>query len=218
MDLIQPYRLEMATKTILKDLMENNDHGEKGHASSSTTATTATTATARNNGRHKTLASWWSQSITNSIASNLNHKEHKVLVNLASDEYSAAIDTDLLPSGSKFVKIVFRQEGRVIAVHAKRARGLMVRYIAENQITNLDQVKQFNEDGYTFVVESSPSSSSSCSDDSILTFDRPKVEKSKSKSSNSKRKATVSSSSSSSSLSSPSKQSDVKRSTRSRRK
>ena len=47
---------------------------------------------------------------------------------LASDEYSAAVDVENLPESSQFVKVVFWEEGRVIAVHAKCARGPL-RYI-----------------------------------------------------------------------------------------
>ncbi len=88
------------------------------------------------------------------------------MINLASDEYSAAINTDLLPDGTKYIKVVFQQEGKVIAVHAKRARGLMVRFISDNQITELDDLKKFEEDGYSFHTGRS-------SDDTFV-FDRPK--------------------------------------------
>lgn len=148
MDLIQPYRLEMATKDIIKDISSDSING------------------------HKSLASWWSESITHSIANELNEKQNgKYLINLASDEYSSAIDKSLLPIGTQYVKVVFQQEGKVIAVHAKRARGLMVRYISDNQITNLDDVKKFDLEGYSFVEKRS--------DDCTLTFDRSKQDMSK---------------------------------------
>mmetsp|Transcript_23340 Transcript_23340/g.26587 ORF Transcript_23340/g.26587 Transcript_23340/m.26587 type:complete len:320 (+) Transcript_23340:459-1418(+) len=143
MDFIQPYRLEMSTKGIIKYLKNKNDH--------------------------KSLASWWCNSITESISRDLEGRENeKVLINLASDEYSAAVDSQLLPEGTKYVKVVFQQEGRVIAVHAKRARGLMARYIAENKLTELEDVKSFDDDGYSFIQDRS--------DDNSLVFDRPKSE------------------------------------------
>lgn len=148
MDLIQPYRLEMATKSILKDL-DNDDDGNK----------------------YKSLASWWSSSVTNSISKDLEKKKEndgKFVINLASDEYSAAINPNLLPPNTNYVKVAFQQEGKVIAVHAKRARGLMVRYVAENQIIDLDHLKQFNVDGYIFVEDRSK--------DDMIVFDRPKPE------------------------------------------
>lgn len=148
MDLIQPYRLEMATKGILKDLnKESSDH-------------------------HNSLTNWWSKSVNDVIAKDLNGKKNgKYLINLASDEYAAAIDLELLPKDTNYIKVAFFQEGKVIAVHAKRARGLMCRYIAENQITDLDDVKKFDFDGYSFVKERS--------DETTFVFDRPKAESGK---------------------------------------
>ena len=150
MDLIQPYRLEMATKNVLPAAKMRD---------------------------HKSLASWWSSSVTKSIVDELNARgeltnesNDNIVLNLASDEYSAVMDQgQLQESGIKYVKILFQQEGRVIAVHAKRARGLMARYIAENDALDLDAVKGFDWEGYTFV----PSRSS----DSILVFDRKKPDR-----------------------------------------
>lgn len=145
LDLIQPYRLEMATSGILKDL-------NKGQH------------------QHKSLASYWSPSITESISMDLRNKvvsgNGRYLINLASDEYATAVNTADFPDDTKCIKIVFQEQGRVVAVHAKRARGLMVRYIADNLITNVDDVKKFDVEGYTFVEERS--------DETVFTFDRLK--------------------------------------------
>ena len=54
----------------------------------------------------------------------------------------------------------------MISVHAKRARGLMARYIAENGIEDLEPLKQFDVEGYGFVESRSKSD--------VLVFDRPK--------------------------------------------
>ena len=67
---------------------------------------------------------------------------------------------DLLTSST------FQQEGRVIAVHAKRARGLMARYIAENDVVDLESLQNFNADGYSFQEDRS--------NDEMLVFDRLK--------------------------------------------
>ena len=64
------------------------------------------------------------------------------------------------------IKIVFQQEGRVIAVHAKKARGMMVRYLAENNVQDVEGIRQFNMEGYKFVQ--------SKSSDSAIVFNRPK--------------------------------------------
>mmetsp|Transcript_36184 Transcript_36184/g.66410 ORF Transcript_36184/g.66410 Transcript_36184/m.66410 type:complete len:379 (+) Transcript_36184:93-1229(+) len=139
LDSIQPYRLEMATK---KALDANTMSGCKD------------------------LANWWKPAVTLSISEDLQNREEKILINVASDEYSAAVDASLLPDGSRYIKIVFRQEGKVIAVHAKKARGMMVRYLAENNIQDVDGIRQFDMEGYQLVE--------SDSSDDIIIFDRPK--------------------------------------------
>lgn len=139
MSIIQPYRLEMATKKILEDL----DTDEKS------------------------LASWWKSSVTSSILKDMKAADGTVCVNLASDEYSSAVDAGVLnDNGCKFVKIAFQQEGRVIAVHAKRARGLMVRYIAENQVVNVKDIQNFDVEGYSYCEDKS--------DETTIVFDRSK--------------------------------------------
>lgn len=141
LDLIQPYRLEMASK----DILSKSEIGS-----------------------HKSLASWWSESITTSIINDLEIEcnNDKVVINLASDEYSSAINSNNLSEKCRYMKIVFQQDGRVIAVHAKRARGLMVRYIAENYITDAMSIHKFDLEGYEFV--------SSRSKSDLLVFDRAK--------------------------------------------
>jgi cytoplasmic iron level regulating protein YaaA (DUF328/UPF0246 family) len=88
------------------------------------------------------------------------------LINLASDEYSSAIDKALLGDGCKVLKILFQEEGKVVAVHAKRARGLMCRFIAENELEEPDGIKKLEWEGYKFVE--------STSDDSSFVFNRSK--------------------------------------------
>ena len=139
LDMMQPYRLEMATKNALdKKKMDGA----------------------------KDLASWWSQAVTKSISQDLEGRDEKILLNVASDEYSAAVDAADLPEGTKYIKAVFQQEGRVIAIHAKRARGLMVRYLSENNIQDEDGIRNFNSEGWKYVKSKS-------TDDRIV-FDRPK--------------------------------------------
>jgi cytoplasmic iron level regulating protein YaaA (DUF328/UPF0246 family) len=136
---IQPYRLEMATKKILEDLDTDEE----------------------------SLASWWKSSVTSTILKDMKAADCTVCVNLASDEYSSAVDTTVLnDNGCKFVKIVFQTEGRVTAVHAKRARGLMVRYIAENKIMNVENIHSFDVEGYSYCEGKS--------DDTTIVFDRSK--------------------------------------------
>ena len=142
LDLMQPYRLEMATKKVFPE-----DKTVK-------------------------LAEYWREAVTARLAQDLSDNDRtvtqRILLNLASDEYSAAVDANALPSDASYVKVVFRQEGRIIAVHAKRARGLMVRYLAQNNVDDFDGVKDFNLEGYTFQEDES--------DETTLVFDREKPE------------------------------------------
>ena len=169
LDEIQPYRLEMATKAILKDII-NMDGDGNGKSNDDV--------------KYKSLANWWKESITSNILSdmkmNMAHADADadadvdkctstitIMVNLASDEYSAAVDTKrLVENNCKFIKVAFQQEGKVIAVHAKRARGLMVRYISEHQLVDIEGIQQFNLDGYAYREEKSK--------DGLIVFDRRK--------------------------------------------
>jgi len=112
------------------------------------------------------LADRWSPSVTKSMSNDLNGFREPVLLNLASDEYSAALDQTGLPENAKFVKVIFRENGRVVTVHAKKARGMMVNYVATNRLTALEEVKKFDWEGYRYQKQES--------DALTLVFDRPK--------------------------------------------
>ena len=129
MDRMQPYRLEMGCKGVTND---------------------------KNTTKTETLASFWKDTITTHIGRQLAAISESadggpILANLASDEYSSSVDVPSLPRNTIFLNIVFRHQGRVIAVHAKRARGLMARYIAERAATTLADVSEFDLEGYKCV-------------------------------------------------------------------
>jgi uncharacterized protein len=157
MDAIESYRLEMASRGVL-DVKASQ--GENGNC--------------------KSLAEFWKPAIVKSIQFDEAQLQKVypsgckiLLVNLASDEYSAAVEWPK----PQMVKIVFRHAGRVIAVHAKRARGLMVRYMAQHNVTTLDGLANFDLEGYVFQPsESSPllphNSSNNVDTSPILVFDR----------------------------------------------
>jgi cytoplasmic iron level regulating protein YaaA (DUF328/UPF0246 family) len=136
MDVIQPYRLEMATKTLFSDT----------------------------DAPKLKLADYWKPAIQTSIeneaVTKITTTTTPTILNLASDEYSAAVDAPM-------IKLVFRQDGRVLAVHAKRARGLMCRYLAEQNVSSLEQIQDFSEEGYSYQPNDSD-------DETTLVFDRPK--------------------------------------------
>mmetsp|Transcript_23067 Transcript_23067/g.41875 ORF Transcript_23067/g.41875 Transcript_23067/m.41875 type:complete len:298 (-) Transcript_23067:29-922(-) len=148
LDIIQPYRLEMATRNVFP-----NDKSMK-------------------------LATYWQQNVTERLSDDLTNRINLILLNLASDEYSAAVDSKILPTDTQYIRIVFQQEGRVIAVRAKRARGLMARYLAEIKAESLEDVKSFNMEGYSFVKYES--------NETMLVFDRKKQQAPKKRAATSK--------------------------------
>jgi cytoplasmic iron level regulating protein YaaA (DUF328/UPF0246 family) len=135
MDLIQPYRLEM--KTRLK-----NERGEN-------------------------LYQFWGDRITKSLNKELKKQQEPVLVNLASNEYFKSVKPKLLDG--RLLNINFKEtkngKTRVVAIFAKRARGMMADYIIRNRIERAEDLKKFNLDGYKF--------NRALSDDKQWTFERP---------------------------------------------
>jgi len=127
LDLIRPYRLEMGT--------------------------------AWPNSKGKDLYAYWGSQIAEALNADLAAGAGEpVLVNLASDEYFRSVDRDVLDA--RVVQPVFQdgtpQSGyKVVSFYAKRARGLMARYAIQNRITEVEQLKGFDREGYRFVPEAS---------------------------------------------------------------
>ena len=88
----------------------------------------------------------------------LKKDEEAFLLNLASKEYSRCIEKYLQP-GDVFLTCVFAEveNGKVKqkGTYAKMARGEMVRYLTENQVENLDEIKSFDRLGYRYLPEKS---------------------------------------------------------------
>lgn len=82
----------------------------------------------------------------------------KVIINLASKEYSKAVEPYIEP-GVRWITCVFAEEKdgkpKVKATAAKMARGGMVRWMAEHQVEDVETIKGFDEGGYEFREESS---------------------------------------------------------------
>lgn len=125
LDLMMPYRLEMGTKL--------------------------------NNTRGHNLYEFWGDIITDQINQDLANIDAKVLVNLASDEYYKSVNEKKIQV--EIIKPVFLDQKngkyKVISFYAKKARGLMARYIVKNKLSQVEQLKAFNSDGYYFDAESS---------------------------------------------------------------
>ncbi len=98
------------------------------------------------------LYDYWGDRITKLLSEDMDVQGSDVLVNLASNEYFKAIDKKIL--NKRIVTPVFKDwkngQYKIISFYAKKARGLMTRFIIQNQISNPDDLVAFNEDGYYF--------------------------------------------------------------------
>ncbi len=96
----------------------------------------------------KNLYQFWGDKISKV----LNEDESEVLINLASNEYFKGIDKKALDA--RIIDIAFKEmkDGKlkIIGIHAKRARGMMVRFIIDNRIEDPEELKKFNLDKYEF--------------------------------------------------------------------
>ncbi|MCK4839881.1 MAG: peroxide stress protein YaaA [Desulfobulbaceae bacterium] len=120
LDLIQPYRLEMKTKL--------------------------STAAAPD------LYGFWADKIIGALNRDLAITGNTHLVNLASREYFKAVKPALLES--PVLEIVFKvwKDGqyKVIGIHAKRARGMMVNFVIDHRLDAINDLKKFRADGYLY--------------------------------------------------------------------
>ncbi|EPL2465228.1 peroxide stress protein YaaA [Klebsiella aerogenes] len=125
LDLMQPYRLEMGIKL-------ENPQG-------------------------KDLYHFWGDIITDKLNQSLQAQGDDIIINLASDEYCKSVKPKKLQG--RLIKPVFLDEKngkfKVISFYAKKARGLMSRYIIENRLTRPEQLQAFNSEGYFFDGEAS---------------------------------------------------------------
>jgi cytoplasmic iron level regulating protein YaaA (DUF328/UPF0246 family) len=100
------------------------------------------------NDKGSNLYKFWGDDLTDSI----NAEESEVVVNLASNEYFKAVGAKNI--NAKIVTPQFKEKKgddyKMIGVFAKTARGLMTRYIIENKIRNVAELKKFNDAGYKF--------------------------------------------------------------------
>lgn len=120
LDLMQAYRLEMGTKL-------DNDRGSN-------------------------LYQFWGDIITNELNQALAEQGDKVLINLASNEYFKAVKKKTLNADVITPQFKDWKNGqyKIISFFAKKARGLMARYIIQNQLTNIEQLKAFDLAGYQY--------------------------------------------------------------------
>ncbi len=108
--------------------------------------------TALANARGKNLYAFWGSQIAHYLNKRLRSEVAPVVVNLASQEYFKAVDTQTLKA--RVIDCVFEDykggQYKIISFHAKRARGLMARFAAEHQVVLPEQLKGFDAEGYRF--------------------------------------------------------------------
>lgn len=126
LDAIRPYRLEMGTKWAP--------------------------------GRAKNLYGWWGRRISDALAGDLAVEGSATIINLASKEYWHAVEPHP-PAGARIISIDFRENGPkglyFNSFGAKRARGMMARWMCEHRIDEPEGLKGFDSDGYRFEPEGS---------------------------------------------------------------
>lgn len=120
LDLMQAYRLEMGVKFA--------------------------------NERGKTLYAFWGDLISKELNKAFKEDAEPVLINLASNEYFKAVDKKALKA--QIITPVFQDvkdgKARVVSFLAKKARGMMARYVVDNRITDPEGLKAFNVGGYAY--------------------------------------------------------------------
>ena len=102
-------------------------------------------------GKYENLYQFWQQKITTTINNELKEKGD-VLINLASQEYFKAIDAKRLKAEIITPEFKDNKDGKykMISFFAKKARGLMCRFIVQNNISNPEELKAFDLEGYYF--------------------------------------------------------------------
>lgn len=106
------------------------------------------------NPRGANLYDWWGTLLSDYLN---RRAESAVVLNLASEEYFKAVDRDVLKG--RVVQCVFQDyksgTWKIISFNAKRARGLMTRYIIDNTLTQPDDLKDFDRGGYRYAADQS---------------------------------------------------------------
>jgi cytoplasmic iron level regulating protein YaaA (DUF328/UPF0246 family) len=104
------------------------------------------------NSKGKNLYEFWKEIIPNKIVEETGLQDSKVLINLASYEYFKSIQPGSFPY--EIITPVFKESDgrgfRNITIYAKKARGMMLRFIIQNRINDPEYLRAFDEDGYYF--------------------------------------------------------------------
>ena len=120
LDLMKPYRLEMGTKLQTS--------------------------------QGKNLYEFWGNKVQKNVLEELNNHKSDLLINLASKEYFTVLGK--LPEDINVVTPIFKDykngKYKIISFYAKKARGLMARWIIQNKVSDFESLSNFNLDGYKY--------------------------------------------------------------------
>ena len=102
----------------------------------------------------KDLYKFWDTTLEERLIKELQSHSNKTIINLASNEYFKAIEGLKNSDKVKVVTPIFKEyrndKYKIITLNAKKARGMMTRYIIQNEIENIEDIKKFDIDGYSF--------------------------------------------------------------------
>lgn len=103
-------------------------------------------------GKNEDLYSFWKENVTRHMNESLGAAKTDILVNLASNEYFSAIESNRV--NGNIIKPVFKdkkgKEFKIISFWAKKARGAMAAFIIKNRIENPDDLRAFDGLGYIY--------------------------------------------------------------------
>ena len=123
LDLMQPYRLEMGCKLV--------------------------------NSRGKNLYEFWGDMVTDELNRTLATHREPILVNLASAEYIRVVKKKKLKG--RMLQVDFKEQKgescKTVAIHAKRARGMMVDFAVKNNVQTVQELRKFQRERYCFRME-----------------------------------------------------------------
>ena len=121
LDAIQPYRLEMGVRIKTR----------RGHS----------------------LYDFWGPKVAQTLDAALTGHKDRTLVNCASQEYFGAVDRAALKAPVLSCRFLEEKDGeaKIVSFYAKKARGLMARFVIDNRIDRVADLRAFDRDGYRYV-------------------------------------------------------------------
>ena len=135
LDVIKPHRLDMSTRLSPTDGVNNSGNMSTTYPKSNY------------------LYGYWQETVNRYLSEKLQ-KDDNIIINLSSAEYYKLIVPQLLPEQTQFLTMGFREQRdsglQHVVVYAKKARGMMARYIIKNKITKAEDIKGFDMEGYFY--------------------------------------------------------------------